>query len=749
MKRISSVLACLISWTVWAQTATVNLGTTAQLIRGFGGINHPVWAGDLTAAQRETAFGNGAGQMGMSVLRIWVSDKPSEWSRELATAKRAQELGLLIFASPWNPPAGMTELFTRNGTANQKRLKASSYAAYAQHLIDFVTYMKNNGINLYAISVQNEPDWGHDWTWWTPQEMLTFMKNNAGEIKKHCRVMAPESLGYVKSMSDPILNDAQALGNMDILGTHLYGTAYSNFTYPLFKQKGAGKELWMTEVYHPNSDDASADRWPEALETGQHIHAAMADAEFQAYVWWYIRRQYSPMKEDGNISKRGYMMSHFSKFVRPGYYRVDATKQPRTNVYLSAYKKGDDLVIVVLNKNTSSQAITINISGSKVTTWERYVTTGSKNLSKEANVSGSSSMQVTLDAQSMTTFVGKAAAGTPTVTLNAPTNNATFTAPATVNLAATASDPDGSISKVEFFNGTTKLGEDASSPYTYSWTNVAGGSYTITAVATDNAGNKATSTAVAIKVNVPQGPYNGTVHLIPGIIQAENYDVGGNSVAYLDNTPGSDVTPVVNFRTDEDVDIETCTDNGAGYNVGHFTAGEWLEYSVNVQKDGVYDLSLRVACNGTGRTLAVAMDNVNLPNAGAIEITNTTGWQTWSTVTITGISLKAGQKIMRITMGATDYVNLNYVEFKESLNTGFEEVNLESNSVSPNPFTADGLTINKKGHFHYRITDMSGKLVEQGTGQNKQHVGTHLIPGVYVLSVEEGGDMSTYKIIRK
>jgi glucuronoarabinoxylan endo-1,4-beta-xylanase len=408
MKKIStSIVLLILSARLFGQTCTITLSSEKQVIRGYGGINHPVWVGDLTAAQRETAFGNGTGQIGMTVLRIWVSDNPSQWSLELPTAKRAVALGATVFASPWNPPSSMTETFTRNGVANQKRLKTSSYADYAQHLNDFVTYMKNNGIDLYAISVQNEPDYATDWTWWTPQEMLNFMKNNAGSI--NCRVIAPESFQYLKNMSDPILNDAQALANMDILGTHTYGTPVSNFPYPLFKQKGAGKELWMTEVYVPNSDANSADNWPEALQVGYHIHNAMVEAEFQAYVWWTIRRSYGPMKEDGNVSKRGYMMAHFSKFVRPGYVRVDATKNPTTDVYVSAYKKGDDVVIVAVNNSTSSKTITLSIPGTKVVTWEKYITTGSKNLSKESNITASSgSFQVTLDAQSMATLNGKA-----------------------------------------------------------------------------------------------------------------------------------------------------------------------------------------------------------------------------------------------------------------------------------------------------------------------------------------------------
>lgn len=407
MKIHFTLLLCGMSLWVHAQTATITLSSEKQLIRGYGGINHPVWAGDLTASQRETAFGNGAGQMGLSVLRIWVSDNKNQWAQELTTAKRAIALGAIVFASPWNPPSNMREAFGTNSDGTTKyRLKYDMYDEYTQHLNDFVKYMKDNGVELYAISIQNEPDYAHDWTWWTPQELVNFLKNNAGAI--NCRVISPESFQYTKNVSDPILNDAKALANMDILGAHLYGTSYANFPYPLFKQKGAGKELWMTEVYHPNSNANSADNWPEALETCFHIHSAMADAEFQAYVWWYIRRQYSPMKEDGTISKRGYMLCHYSKFVRPGYLRVDATKNPTTDVYLSAYKKGNDVVVVAINRSTSAKTITLSIPNTKVTTWERFVTTGSKNLSKATNVNApSGSFQLTLEAQSVTTLDGK------------------------------------------------------------------------------------------------------------------------------------------------------------------------------------------------------------------------------------------------------------------------------------------------------------------------------------------------------
>lgn len=98
----------------------------------------------------------------------------------------------------------------------------------------------------------------------------------------------------------------------------------------------------------------------------------------------------------------------------------------------------------------------------------------------------------------------------PTTSISSPANGATFTAPANITINANASDTDGSIAKVEFFRGTTKLGEDTSSPYTFAWTSVAAGTYALTSVAHDNLGATTTSAVVNITVN-PAVTYDGYV----------------------------------------------------------------------------------------------------------------------------------------------------------------------------------------------------------------------------------------------
>ena len=111
----------------------------------------------------------------------------------------------------------------------------------------------------------------------------------------------------------------------------------------------------------------------------------------------------------------------------------------------------------------------------------------------------------------------------PTVSLTAPTNAQIFIAPANITLSATASDTDGTISKVQFFQGSTLLNEDTSAPYSFDWNNVAAGGFSLTAKAFDNAGATTTSTAVPITVNAPPtvsltAPSNGQLFTAPANI---------------------------------------------------------------------------------------------------------------------------------------------------------------------------------------------------------------------------------------
>lgn len=396
-----------------ADVCVIDTDTEYQTIRGFGGINHPEWAGDLTQAQRQTAFGNGENELGLTVLRVFVNPDSSQWNRALPTAQFATQMGVTVFASPWEPPASLTESGGSNGKLH---LPKSNYAAYAKHLNDFGTYMKNNNVDLYAISVQNEPDYASEWTYWSTDETTDFIANYGDQITS-TRLMSPESFQYApenaswvpdggKKFYRKILNNSKAMANCDLFGTHFYGTQRSWMDFP--ELENSGKEIWMTEVYVPNSDKDSANRYPEALQVSENIHNAMVVGNMSAYTWWYIRRNYGLMTEDGKISKRGYCMAQYSKYVRPGDVRIDATEQPADNVYVSAYKGDDNQVtIVAINKGTESYSQQFAVDAdAQITEIDRYRTSASENLEKTGNMEhDSSSFWAQLPAESVSTFV--------------------------------------------------------------------------------------------------------------------------------------------------------------------------------------------------------------------------------------------------------------------------------------------------------------------------------------------------------
>jgi len=141
-------------------------------------------------------------------------------------------------------------------------------------------------------------------------------------------------------------------------------------------------------------------------------------------------------------------------------------------------------------------------------------------------------------------------------------------------------------------------------------------------------------------------PFTGTPIALPGKVQAEDYDKGGEGVAYHDTTAGNSGGV---YRTNN-VDIRTTPDTGGGYNLKSVRATEWLLYTVKVAAAGTYSIDLRFASSGPGGTVHLSLDGTNL--TGAWTLPDTGGWNNWTTVTKTGISLPAGQHVLKLSIDA-------------------------------------------------------------------------------------------------
>ncbi len=154
-----------------------------------------------------------------------------------------------------------------------------------------------------------------------------------------------------------------------------------------------------------------------------------------------------------------------------------------------------------------------------------------------------------------------------------------------------------------------------------------------------------------------QQPYAGTPLVIPGKIEAENYDLGGQSIAFNDVTT---LNQGGTYRNDA-VDIESSS--AGGHNVGWVQAGEWLEYTIDVATSKTYTLECSVAAITPGKNFHVEVNEQNV--SGIINVPNTNGWQNWQTVTST-ITLSQGIQVLRVAMDSNDF-NIDYMIIKDEV----------------------------------------------------------------------------------
>jgi aryl-phospho-beta-D-glucosidase BglC (GH1 family) len=227
-----------------------------------------------------------------------------------------------------------------------------------------------------------------------------------------------------------------------------------------------------------------------------------------------------------------------------------------------------------------------------------------------------------------------------------------------------------------------------------------------------------------------QTPWTGTAYAVPGRIEAENFDKGGQGVAYSDTDAANNGSQ---YRTSEAVDIETSTEGD--YNVGWTQAGEWLEYTVNVATAGDYKVDVRVAsANSAGGSFSLEFDGVN--KTGTTTAPGTGGWQNWTTVSKT-VSLSAGKQVMRLSI-VTGGFNINYLSFTQASTT---PTNLLANGgfeSGTTPWTGNSSTISqntsqkRSGTYSLRVTGRSASWA--GPVQNIRSVLASNGPGAYDIS---------------
>jgi len=223
--------------------------------------------------------------------------------------------------------------------------------------------------------------------------------------------------------------------------------------------------------------------------------------------------------------------------------------------------------------------------------------------------------------------------------------------------------------------------------------------------------------------------YKNKVHNIPGVIQAEDFDEGGDGVSYYDidqsNNGGE-------YRNDEAVDIEKRDDGG--YQVGWTEAGEWMEYTVFVESDGVYEIDIYVAAMELGSQFCLHFQNCS---SEIVEVSSTSSWQQ-TTVNSTKLALNKGANLLRIEI-ITGGCNIDKLILREGTHIGILSNHYVELKVFPNPAVSQ-ITIQLPDDIsgvYVQIFNLDGQVVKRESLNSKQivDIGT-LKKGCYIIEVK-------------
>jgi glucuronoarabinoxylan endo-1,4-beta-xylanase len=403
-----------------AQASTIDWTDVYQRIDGFGAscaFSGQVWSD----ADADMFFSTTSG-IGLSLLRNRIQPDGTASASEIGLMQMAQARGALVWSAPWSPPAS----FKDNNSVDAGNFVSANFQAYADQLAGYVATMKETyGVNIYAVSVQNEPNFAatYESCIWTAQQIHDFVPFLSGSLSSHnvgsTRILLPEDVHwesdterYMTALNDPAV--APAIG---IIADHNYDgpdTTVGSTAVPS-SIPHAGKALWETEVMTTDAFDGGI---ANAMYWAQRIHLFLTAAQVNAWHYWWL----TPYSNDnealegmgGVTTKRMYVLGQYSRFVRPGYYRIGVANGGPGLV--SAYKDpvSGNFAIVAVNNSASAITIAFNLShftASSVTPW---VTSDSLSLAAQPAIPvANSAFTSTLAANSVVTFVGTAAP-TPT-----------------------------------------------------------------------------------------------------------------------------------------------------------------------------------------------------------------------------------------------------------------------------------------------------------------------------------------------
>ena len=380
----------------------VDWNAVYQEIDGFGASS--AFVGDWTSAWADMFFSTNTG-IGLSLLRSRIA--PDGTAPDYNIMQMAQARGARVWSTPWSPPAD----FKDSGTVNGGYFLSAFNQPYASQLANYVLNMKTNyQVDVYAVSVQNEPDYGttaYESCVWTAQQIHDFIpylyqalsNNGVGSTK----ILIAEQAVWNFAMTADAMGDLTTSNMVGILGAHDYDSSVAQVD-------SGGKPLWETEVSTLVGDyDGSI---ANGLYWAGQIHAFMTVVQANAFNYWWLipkgNNNQGLTDASGTPAKRMYVLGQFSRFVRPGYYRIGAFNNAGT--LISAYKDSGagNFAIVAINTNSTSVTQFFNLTNFTAGSVTPWITSGTLSLSIQTAVPvTNASFSYVLPPQSVVTFVGQ------------------------------------------------------------------------------------------------------------------------------------------------------------------------------------------------------------------------------------------------------------------------------------------------------------------------------------------------------
>ena len=459
---------CLVDW-----------NSVDQRIDGFGASS--AWDGSWSQSQANLLFSTnnsllytnliGAAStnngIGLSLLRNRIvyagntSAAAVPTTIETGIMQMAQALGARVWSTPWTPAAGFksTNDIDDSGKATDGGIDGGSYLGsgnnitninYASQLANYVLSMKNTyGVNLYAISIQNEPDadvTSYEACQWSASQIHDFATNlYAALVAKgvgSTKIILPEDENWSTNLLVTAMSDPNVGPDVGIVACHNYdGSPPEDIPAPLPTFTNPNAATWETEVSLLSGSDESMSN---AIYWAGRIHLFMTVAQANAWHYWWLMTENGSASQaltdaNGSPTKRMFALGQFSRFVRPNFYRIAANNNG--GALISAYKDSVSPAFAIVAINPSSTNIVetftlTNLSEASVVT--PWITSTNFSLAPQSAVAITNlSFTYNLPPMSIVTFAGVATNYPPVL---APVPNQHVNPEATINVTNTATD---------------------------------------------------------------------------------------------------------------------------------------------------------------------------------------------------------------------------------------------------------------------------------------------------------------------